>query len=151
MQKKRRFRIYLQRLSSCEKVESTFDIKGKPSNVPFDPNYHPEIDETPLLNGNDVSKYKMLIGSALWGTVLGRYDIIYATCTLARYNAIPRQGHLNAALKLFGYLKNNPKACTIFDTRDPHIYPNTGEYSIIGLSYIQVPRKNCLQIYLFRK
>ena len=26
-----------------------------------------------------------------------------------------------AALKLFGYLKNNPKACTIFDTRDPDI------------------------------
>ena len=75
----------------CEKVESTFDIKLKPSNFPFDPNYHPEIDETPLLHVNDVSKYRMLIGSALWGTILGRHDILYATCTLARYNAIPRR------------------------------------------------------------
>ena len=63
----------------------------------------------------------MLIGSALWSTVLGRHDILYATGTLARYNSLPREGHLKAALKLFGYLKNNPKATTIFDTRQVNL------------------------------
>lgn len=105
----------------CDKIENTFDIKLRPSNVPFDPDYHPEIDETPLLTANRVSQYRMLTGSALWATVLGRHDIQYATCTLARYNSLPREGHLQAALKLFGYLKNNPKACTIFDTREPDL------------------------------
>ena len=105
----------------CDKIESTFDIKLQPKNVPFHPDYHAEIDETPLLSSHDVSKYRMLIGSALWATVLGRHDILYATCTLARYNAFPREGHLQAALCLFGYLKNNSKACTIFDTREPDL------------------------------
>ena len=105
----------------CAKIEATFDITLRPSSLPFDPDYHHEIDESPLLASNDVSKYRMLIGSALWSTVLGRHDILYATGTLARYNALPRQGHLDAALKMFGYLKNYPKAHTIFDTNEPDL------------------------------
>ena len=105
----------------CTKIESTFDIKLKPMNVPFDPSYHPEIDDTPLLGNQEISKYRMLIGSAIWATALGRHDILYATGTLARYNAFPREGHLHAALRLFGYLKNNPKACTVFDTTEPDL------------------------------
>ena len=64
------------------------------------------------------SKYRMLVGSALWATTLGRYDIIYATSTFARYNAIPREGHLNGMLRVFGYLKSHSKAKLVFDTRD---------------------------------
>ena len=105
----------------CAKIEMTFNMKLKPSNVPFDPDYHPETDDSPLLSAGDRSKYRMLIGSALWGIVLGRHDILYASCTLARYNAMPRQGHLAAALRIFGYLKNNPKACRVFDTRVPDL------------------------------
>ena len=107
----------------CDKIQTTFDINLKPRNVPFEPGYHPEIDDSPLLSSHDISKYRMLIGSALWATALGRHDILYATGTLARYNAFPRQGHLEAALHLFGYLKNNPKACTIFDTSTPDLSP----------------------------
>ena len=109
----------------CGKIESTFDIKLKPMNVPFEPSYHPEIDDSPILGAHEISKYRMLIGSAIWATALGRHDILYATGTLARYNAFPREGHLQAALRLFGYLKNNPKACTIFDTSEPDMtkYP----------------------------
>ena len=29
---------------------------------PMDPDYHPELDETPLLNGSDISIFRMLIG-----------------------------------------------------------------------------------------
>ena len=89
----------------CAKIESTFDLKLQPSNLPFDPKYHPEIDDSPLLPPSEVSKYRMLIGSALWSTVLGRHDILYATGTLARYNSLPHEGHLKAALNLFRYLK----------------------------------------------
>ena len=47
----------------CAKIESAFDLKLQPSNLPFDPKYHPEIDDSPLLPPSEVSKYRMLIGS----------------------------------------------------------------------------------------
>lgn len=103
-------------------------------NVPFDTSYHPEIDDTPLLGNQEISKYRMLIGSAIWATAQGRHDILYATGTLARYNAFPRQGHLHAALRLFGYLKNNPKACIVFDTTEPDI----SKYSKISHNWTEL-------------
>ena len=60
----------------------------------------------------------MLVGSALWATVLGRNDIMYAVSTLARYNAIPRHNHYKAMLRVFGYLKSFSKAKLVFDTRE---------------------------------
>lgn len=52
----------------------------------------------------------MLIGSAQWAVTLGRYDIQYATNTLARYASMPRKGHYERALRMFGYLKHYNKA-----------------------------------------
>ena len=51
--------------------------------VPFDPDYHPELDTTPLLSPYDASIYRGLIGSANWLITLGRFDIHYATNTLS--------------------------------------------------------------------
>ena len=86
--------------------------------MPMNPGYHPEIDESAILTPEMASKYRMLVGSALWATTLGRYDIMYATSTFARYNAIPREGHLNGMLRVFGYLKSHSKAKLVFVTRD---------------------------------
>ena len=44
--------------------------------------------------------------------------ILYTTSTYARYNALPREGHLKGMLKVFGYLKCHSKAKLVFDTRD---------------------------------
>ena len=94
------------------------EIKLKSFHMPMDPDYHPEIDETPLLTPELHSKYCMLVGSALWIIVLGRFDVMYATSTFARYNAMPREGHLKGMLRVFGYLKAFSKAKLVFDTRD---------------------------------
>ena len=72
----------------------------------MDPNYHPETDQTEFLILAEITKYQMLVGSANWAVSLGRFDIHYAVSTLARYSALPRQGHLQAILRVFGYLKN---------------------------------------------
>lgn len=40
---------------------------------------------------------------------LGRFDIAYATSTLARYSMAPREGHLLAMKRIFGYLRNYPQ------------------------------------------
>ena len=60
----------------------------------------------------------MLVGSALWAATLGRYDILYATNTYARYNILSREGHLNGMLQVFDYLKTFKKAKLVFDYRD---------------------------------
>jgi hypothetical protein len=41
------------------------------------------------------------------------------TNTLACYAQSPRQGHHDRALRIFGYLKHNPKAMLFFDPTDP--------------------------------
>ena len=72
-------------------------------------NYHPEIDESDLLNPQNIKIYQMLIGCAQWAVTLGRFDIQYATNTMARYSSCPRAGHLSCVIKIFGYLKHHPK------------------------------------------
>ena len=73
---------------------------------PFDENYHAELDNTDLCDAILASKYRSLIGSANWIVTLGRFDIAFATATLARYCMAPRMGHYQAAQSIFGYLKN---------------------------------------------
>jgi len=63
--------------------------------------------DSPLLGPTDKSMYRSLIGSAQWAITLGRMDITYATSMLSRYNMSPREGHLLAIKKLFGYLKGH--------------------------------------------
>ena len=83
---------------------------------PMDPEYRPELDESSLLNLDDVSKYRMLIGSGQWVISLGRFDVMYAVVNLSRYNAAPREGHFKAMMRVFGYLKGYIKGKLIFDT-----------------------------------
>ncbi len=105
-----------------DKIERIFG-KLRSYTVPMDPEYYPEVDESTLLRGEDISKYRMLTGSAQWAITLGRIDIIYATTMLSRYNNAPREGHLNAMKKLFGYLKGHSKGRIVYDTR-PLDIPN---------------------------
>ena len=62
----------------------------------------------------------MLIGSANWAITLGRFDVHYATSTLGRYNCAPREGHLKAMLRMFGYLKHHMKQQIFCDTEMPN-------------------------------
>ena len=124
----------------CSKIESTLNVKLRNYQMPMDPNYHPEVDDSPLLSPDLASKYRMLVGSGLWATTLGRFDILYAVNTFARYNVMPREGHFEGMLRVFGYLKSFEKAKLVFDFRDltedvgdeiPHgwgeLYPNATE------------------------
>jgi len=74
-------------------------------NVPLNPEYHPELDETPLISEERITHYRSLIGSANWILTLGRFDIAYALSSLSRYSMAPREGHIQALQHLFGYLK----------------------------------------------
>jgi len=109
-------RTYIKNVT--EKIEALLDVRLKCYGSPMESGDHPETDDSDLLFGKDISSYQMLIGSAQWAIRLGRFDVQYATNTLARYANMPRQGHYDRALRIFGYLKHNAKARILFDPKD---------------------------------
>eukprot|EP00957_Ditylum_brightwellii_P102593 7819049-Ditylum_brightwellii.AAC.1 len=85
----------------------------------MDPNYHTKVDDSDFLTGDDIFKYRMIMGSLNWLVTLGHYDIHYTVCTLAQHMMMPRQGHLHAMRRIFGYLKQNHKFSIIYDIKEP--------------------------------
>ena len=73
---------------------------------PLEPNDHPELDESPILNEDGRAKYLSLIGQLQWLVTLGRFDVMGATTTMARFRTEPRIGHLARLKRIYGYLKN---------------------------------------------
>ena len=70
-----------------------------------------------------------MIGSANWAVTLGRFDIAYATNTMARFSMQPREGHYNAMIRIFAYLKRWSKGKLVIDPSYPnHDHYETQEY-----------------------
>ena len=103
----------------CERIEKLLNVTLKNYDSPLIVGDHPELDESDLMAGSEISIYQMLIGCAQWAVTLGRYDIQYATNTLARFANMPRDGHYQRALRLFGYLKHHVKGKIWMDPDDP--------------------------------
>lgn len=91
--------------SVCDRIEKLLETPLKNTGSPLDAGDHPEMDDTDLLVPSEIPIYQMMIGCLQWAVTLGRYDIQYATNTLARFGQKPREGHLKRALRVFGYLK----------------------------------------------
>jgi hypothetical protein len=89
------------------------EFKGR--SIPMDTEYHPEVDESALCDPETLSKYRSLIGCANWIITLGRFDIAYAVSSLSRYQLAAREGHFQALMRLFGYLKKYQKGRLIID------------------------------------
>ena len=64
--------------------------------TPMSDEYHPETDDTPLLDARGGSIYHGLIGSTNWAITLRHFDIQYAMQTLLQYRMATREGHLYA-------------------------------------------------------
>lgn len=101
------------------RLESDEDINGKlwPKKTPLPEGCHPEVDETDLLDDAGTRKYQMLIGMAQWACTIGRLDISFAVSSLSRFSANPRQGHLELAIYLFGYLKKFPNRRIVLNSK----------------------------------
>lgn len=61
----------------------------------------------------------MLVGCAQWAVTLGRFDVQYATNTMARYASCPREGHMQRLLHSFGYMKSHNRVRIKIDPSDP--------------------------------
>lgn len=113
-------------INAAEKniTDALKDTKWKiPTSVrgPMVSGFTPELDDSPELNDDDATLYRELIGILRWATEIGRTDILHEIAILSQYQAIPRQGHMEQVLHIFGYLKKKGKMTLYFDPHLPNI------------------------------
>ena len=82
-------------------------------------NYTTEDDDSPEMLA---SYYQHLIGVLHWIVELGRVDLVTEVSLLALQMAMPRRGHLDAALHVIAHLKSRSNAQMVFDPTYPDIY-----------------------------
>ena len=87
---------------------------------PFELNCEPEMDTSPVLNAELASWYASLVGMLRWMVEIGRVDIITEVSMVASHMAMPREGHLDAVLHIFGYLKIKYNSRMCFDPTVPY-------------------------------
>ena len=134
-------RSFIQNVVS--RIERVFERKLRSYTTPLPNGCHPEIDTSPLLVGVEISKYRMLVGSAMWAITLGRYDIMFATISMSRFGCAPRENHMVLMLQIFGYLKSHNKARILIDTNE-HVVPH--DVSIVGHNWRELYPGACEEL-----
>ena len=90
-----------------DKIETLFYIKLKNYGSPMETGDYPEMDESDLLDQEQIAQYQMLIGRAIWDVTLGRYDVQYAKNPLVIFSQQPIEVHMNRSFRMFGYLNHH--------------------------------------------
>jgi hypothetical protein len=111
---------------------------------PLEKGDHPETDISPLLDEEGITQYQSLIGMMQWAISLGRFDINTAVMTLSSFAMMPRQGHLDRAKRVCGYLWKMKHAIIRFRTGTPDYSDMTEQsgdwdYSVYGNNYKITP------------
>jgi len=88
---------------------------------PWPSGYEAELDTSEELQAKEATFYQHLIGVLHWIVELGRIDVIAEVSILAGYLCNPRDGHMDAALHLYGYLKQKHNARLVLDPSYPEI------------------------------
>eukprot|EP00804_Cyclotella_cryptica_P024735 CCRYP_001712-RD/>CCRYP_001712-RD protein AED:0.26 eAED:0.27 QI:0/-1/0/1/-1/0/1/0/353 len=101
-------------------LEGRYSLPKRGEN-PFPVDYAPEESVTPLLEPEVVTFYMQLIGILRWMCELGWIDICTEVSILSLYSVMPREGHLEAALHVFSYLKSKSNSWLIFDPMEPDV------------------------------
>ena len=71
---------------------------------PMAPGFKPWIHSGKTLEGDELTRYRRIVGSCLYFGVKTREDTLYAASALARYFVGATTTHLKAALRLLSYL-----------------------------------------------
>jgi hypothetical protein len=103
------------------KLKQDFKQLPKKCTTPMSSKYRPEEDTTDELQGTDITYYQELVGVLRWAIELGRIDIMLEVSMLSTHLALPRVGHMQQVLHIFGYLKQYPRKTLAFDPRHPNI------------------------------
>ena len=89
--------------------------------TPMRSTYHPELDVLEELSSSDASYYHSLIGILRWIVELGRVDVCLEVSMMSSHLALPRKGHMEQVMQIFGYLRKYHNAELVFDPSDPTI------------------------------
>ena len=103
-----------------DKLNAKYQVPVMADN-PFPVDYKPELDTSDPLNPECSSFYQHLIGVMHWMVELSRVDIATEISLLSSHLAYPREGHLEAALHVMGYLHLKHNSRLIFDPTYPKI------------------------------
>ncbi len=103
-----------------EKLNGRYFIPAKAEN-PFPGDYNPDTGVSTTLDPECSSFYMHLIGVMRWMVELGRVDIATEVSMLSSYLAMPREGHLETALHIMGYLRKKHNSRLVFDSTYPVI------------------------------
>ena len=66
--------------------------------------FHPELDISEILEGQEVNHYLTMVGQLQWLITLGRFDIQAKVITLSRIRAQPRKGHLDRFKRIYMHM-----------------------------------------------
>jgi hypothetical protein len=119
-------------VSNCEKhLKTNYDgWYAMPTQAvnPFVMGYEPKIDETPALDPDQASYFQSIIGVMRWMCKIGRIDITTEVLLLSLHLVHPREGHLDAALYVMGYLRLKYNSQLVFDPTYPLIDDSTFQH-----------------------
>jgi hypothetical protein len=97
-----------QAVKNCATHLEEFDGRyqiPKRANNPFPTDYNADTVTSEPPTPGYASFFMHLIGVMRWMVEIGRIDIATEVSILSSYLAYPREGHLDAALHIMGYLK----------------------------------------------
>ncbi len=103
-----------------DKFDGKYRLPKRADN-PFPTDYYPETDVTEPLTPELASFYQHLIGVMRWMVEQGCVDIAMKVSLLLSFLVYPREGHLETALHIMGYLKKKHNTRLVFDPTYPDI------------------------------
>ena len=89
--------------------------------TPISAGYRPEVDTSRELEPEDAAYFHSLVGVLRWIVELGRIDINVEVSMLSSHLALPREGHFEEILHIFGYLQSHMNSEIVFDPSEPMI------------------------------
>ena len=119
------------------KVERIFGTLPKEGTPLPSKDCHPEMDTTPLLDLDGHRKFQMVLGMLQWLMSIGRPDLSQVVASLNRFGAAPREGHLELAIRAFGYIKQTPNKVIAIDSRPLPIHRNGPDFDALIPDFLQ--------------
>ncbi len=112
--------------NALDTVQTLFNEDGRGQKIhkrrtPLPAGYKPELEMTEELSDDMMSGCRQLIGILRWAVELGRIDILYEVGLMSQYQAVAREGHLEALYHIFGYLSTKKKVKLVFDPNDVEV------------------------------
>ena len=94
--------------------------KPFPSEISFEKNDHPELDNSELASDDLITKFMCMVGQLQWAVTHGRYDILAHVMSMSRFRLAPKLGNIERMKRIYGYLSRTKHYALRFRTDEPN-------------------------------